>query len=163
MRGLVRIGLALAGVFVTASSTFAQEPAEDWDLTVDPAQQLTLASLDFGDNALALRCKGGVLELLLTGVPVTTEQFRTIRILAPGIAEEIQVWRAQPGLPVLSASMPARLARLLRTGGDLDIRLEPAATGERGLHYRLPIPASAASLDQALSACGQRLADEWDL
>jgi outer membrane biosynthesis protein TonB len=58
--------------------------------------------------------------------------------------------------------MPARLARLLRTGGDLDIRLEPAATGERGLRYRLPVPASAASLDQALSACGQPLADEWD-
>lgn len=163
MNGSAVFGLALAVIFATASPTLAQDTAEDWDLTVDPARQLTLASLDFGDNALALRCEAGVLDFLLTGTPVSTEAVRTVRLTAGGIVDERQAWQTQPGLPVLSASEPDRMARQLRGGGDLDVRIEPAATGERALRFRLTLPPSAGSLDQVLSACGASLADEWDL
>jgi hypothetical protein len=151
------IGLA------AASPTLAQDAAEDWDLAIDPAQELTLASLDFGGNVLALRCKAGVLDFLLTGTPVSTEAVRTVRVTAGGISDERQAWQTQPGLPVLSASEPDRLARQLRAGGDLDVRIEPVATGERALRFRLTLPASVASVDRVLSACGASLADEWDL
>ena len=117
-------GMALAILFATASPALAQDVAEDWDLAVDPAQELTLASLDFGDNALALRCKAGVLDFLLTGTPLSTEAIRAVRVTAGGIADERQAWHTQPGLPVLSASEPDRLARQLRAGGDLDVRIE---------------------------------------
>lgn len=147
----------------TAMPALAQDGAEDWDLTVDPARQLTLASLDFGGNALALRCQAGVLDFLVTGTPVSTEAVRTVRVTAGGIADERQAWQTQPGLPVLSAYEPDRLARQLRAGGDLDLRIEPVATGERALRFRLTLPASAGSLDQVLSACGGSLTDEWDL
>lgn len=163
MKGSAVIGLALAITFATASPGLAQDPAEDWDLAVDPAQELTLASLDFGDNALALRCKAGVLDLLLTGVPASSGPFRTVHIIAPGVAEEVQVWRTQAGLPVISAAMPDRLARLLRAGGDLEIKLESVDAAARPFRYRLPVPASAMSLDRVLSACGEALADDWDL
>jgi hypothetical protein len=163
MREFVRIGLALAGVFVTASSTFAQEPTEDWDLTVDPARQLTLASLDFGTNALALRCQAGALDLLLTGAPLSTEDFRIVRVNAGGIADERQSWRTHAGIPVLSASEPDRLARQLRAGGDLELRIEPQAAGERAVRFRLTTPSSGVSLDRVLSACGAPLSDDWDL
>jgi TonB family protein len=161
-----RLALIAAGLFIglaAASSAFAQDSAEDWDLTVDPTRQLTLASLDFGNNALVLRCQAGVLDFLVTGTPVSTESARTVRVSAGGIANETQRWQTQPGLPVLSASEPDRLARQLRAGGDLDVRIEPAAAGERPMRFRLNLPASAGSLDRALSACGASLADEWDL
>jgi TonB family protein len=162
MRRLLMLWALLIGL-AAASPTLAQDAAEDWDLAVDPAQALTLASLDFGDNVLALRCKAGALDFLLTGTPVSTEAVRTVRVTAGGIADERQAWQTQPGLPVLSASEPDRLARQLRAGGDLDIRIEPVATGERALRFRLTLPASAASVDRVLSACGASLADEWDL
>lgn len=162
-RGVKRaVAIALASL-AAASPSLAQDVTEDWDLTVDPAQQLTMASLDFGGTAVALRCKAGGLDFLLTGAPASTESFRIVRVTAGGIADERQHWDALPGAPVLSASDPARLARQLRAGGDLDLRIEPAATGERPIRFRLPTPPSVAALDQVLSACGAALTDDWDL
>lgn len=160
MKRLATIGVLLASA--TASPALAQDAAEDWDIAVDPAQELTLASLDFGDNALALRCKAGVLDLLLTGVTPSTAEARRVRVAAGGIAGEMQTWRTQPGLAVLSASEPDRLARQLRAGGELDLRVQPAADGERAQRFRLTVPPSASAIDQTLSACGASLADEWD-
>lgn len=157
------LGLTLSIALAVASPAIAQEGPEDWDLTSDPAQQLTLASLDFGGNALALRCKSGTLDFLLTGVPATPESVRTVRVTAGGIADETQRWLTQPGLPVLSPSEPGRLARQLRAGGDLVLRIEPASANDRPMRYQLAIPRSAAALDQVLSACGEPLADDWDL
>lgn len=159
--GLIGFGLLIG--FATASPALAQDVTEDWDLAVDPAQQLTMASLDFGDNALALRCKAGRLDFLLTGVPASSDSGTIVRVTAGGIADERQHWEVLPGAPVLSASNPARLARQLRAGGDLDLRIEPAATGERPIRFRLPTPPSVAAVDQVLSACGAALTDDWDL
>lgn len=163
MKRLALLVWALLLGLAAASPALAQDATEDWDLAVDPARELTLASLDFGDNALALRCQAGVLDFLVTGTPVSTASVRTVRVTAGGIAGERQAWQTQPGLPVLSASEPDRLARQLRAGGDLDVRIEPASAGERPLRFRLTLPPSAASLDRVLSACGASLTDEWDL
>lgn len=163
MNGPAVFGLVLSIIFASASPTFAQDTAEDWDLTVDPAQRLTLATLDFGGNAVALRCKGGKLDLLLTGTPLSTEEFRIVRVTAGAIAGERQSWQTHAGMPVLSASEPDRLARQLRAGGELDVRIEPQATGEPPLRFRLTAPPSPASLERVLSACGAPLTDDWDL
>lgn len=163
MRLPALVSLALLIAAAAAPSAHAQDPAEDWDLTVDVAQRLTMASLNFGSNAVALRCKAGGLDFLLTGVPESTELQRTVQVSVGGIADEKQYWNVHPGAPVLSASDPARLARLLRAGGDLDLRLEPTATDERPMRFHLPTPPSAGALDRVLSACGAALADDWDL
>lgn len=146
-----------------ALPALAQDPAEDWDLTVDPAQELTLATLDFGDNALALRCKSGTLDLLMTGTPVTDASLRVVQVTVGGLSGERQTWLSQAGAPVLSASEPDRLARLLRPGGELGLRIEPLAEGGRSLRFLLPIPASASAIDRVLAACGANLSDDWDL
>jgi len=146
-----------------ALPALAQDAAADWDLIVDPARELTLASLDFGGNALALRCQAGGLDFLLTGTPVSTKDVRTVRVSAGAITDEPQSWQTHSGMPVLSASEPERLARQLRAGGDLDLRIEPEAAGERATRFRLTTPPSAASLDRVLSACGVPLTDDWDV
>lgn len=161
MKNLLLVLLASAVALPALAQ--APAPAEDWDLTIDPTQQMTMASLDFGDNTLALRCKAGGLDLVLTGTPVTSEPVRAVRVSVGGIADELQIWRTRPDLPVLLAPEPDRLARQLRPGGDLDLRIEPAATGQRPLRFRFTAPPSAAAIDRVLSACGTRLADEWDL
>lgn len=158
MRALAFALLAVA----FAQPVAAQDTGEDWDLTVNPEQLLTLASLDYGDNALALRCRAGNLEVLLTGVPATAAESRAVQVTAGLISNERQNWRTQAGLPVLSASEPDRLARQMRAGGVLDVRIDGVGTGDRARRYQLPIPASARSVDQVLAACDRPLSDDWD-
>lgn len=151
-------------VAVLAGPAVAQDPSEDWDLVVDPVQQTTLATLDFGDNLIALRCRGGALDMLITGTPATSASSRTVRVTAGAIAGERQVWLTQPNQPFLTPPEPNRLARQLKAGGQLDLRLEAAPdVSEPARRYRLPVPASAASVDRVLTACGQPLVDPRDL
>lgn len=156
------LGAAFAAL---ASPALAQQsaPSEDWDLTANAEQQLTLATVDFGENVLALRCRAGALDLLLTGVPASVGTTRRIRVSAGGIVEEDQIWAAQAGQPVLGADEPARLARQLRAGGDLDLRIDKETDADRPRRYRLTAPASAASVDAVLTACGEPLAEPRDL
>lgn len=159
MRAIVFAILAMA----LASPVIAQDSDEDWDLKEDPQQQLTMATLNFGSNQLALRCRAGALDFLLTGVPPTDAATRTVRVSAGPIHTEHQVWLAWPGQPIISSGEPGRLARQLRAGGELDVRLEATETGERPHRYRLPVPTSTMSVDRVLTACSVPLADDWDL
>lgn len=159
MRGILVAFLAA----MLAGPAVAQEAGEDWDLIKDPQDQLTLATLNFGANQIALRCRSGVLDFLLTGVPPTDEPSRLVTVNAGSIRNEGQRWTAWPGRPIVSPAEPERLARALRAGGELDILLQPIEAGERPRRYRLPVPASAKSVNQVLSACSFPLADDWDL
>lgn len=147
-----------------ASPALAQDPApsEDWDLTVNAEQQLTAATVDFGGNVLALRCRAGALDLLLIGVPVSVGTTRQVRVSVGAIVEEDQIWAAQTGQPVLGASQPARLARQLRAGGALDVRIDKETDADRPLRYRLTAPASAVSVNAVLTACGAPLEEPQD-
>lgn len=157
---------AIGFAFLTAmlaGPVVAQDAGGDWDLRKDPQEQLTLATLNFGANQIALRCRAGVLDFLLTGVPTTDAALRPVRISAGAIRNEGQSWQTWSGRPIASPSEPERLARQLRAGGELDILLEPTQAGERPRRYRLPVPASATSVDEVLTACAFPLVDEWDL
>ncbi|MGZ9114054.1 MAG: energy transducer TonB [Brevundimonas sp.] len=146
-----------------AGPAFTQEVVDDWDLTTDTGQQLTLATLNFGTNQIALRCRAGALDLMLTGVPPTDAALRPVRVTAGPIHDERQLWFTWSGRPIASSGEPERLARQLRAGGELDIVLEGTAPGERSHRYRLPVPSSATSVDRVLTACSAPLSDEWDL
>lgn len=150
-------------VLVAASPAVAQEVSEDWDLTVNAERQATVATLDFGDNILGLRCQAGKLDLLLTGVPVSTGATRAATVSAGAISGEMQSWTALPGQPVVGAVEPARLARQLRGGGTLDVRLAPEDAADRPRRYQLTVPVSTASIDRVLTACGAPLEEPRDL
>lgn len=147
-----------------AGPTTAQDASDDWEMTTDPTQRLAMATLDFGDNVIALRCKAGALDMVLTGTPATSAASRNVQLTAGAIAGERQVWLTQPGQLFLSPPEPDRLARQLRAGGELDVRLEAAAdVGEPARRYRLPVPVSVASVDHVLTACGRPLVEPRDL
>lgn len=159
MRRLAITALALA----IATPALAQDPTEDWDLTTHSAQQLTLATLDFGQNVLALRCQAGTLDVLLTGVPVSVGGLRKTQVSIGAITGEEQVWAAIPGQPIVGADEPARLARQLRAGGELSVRLEPEDAADRSRLYRLPVPRSSSAVNTVLTACGAPLDEPRDL
>lgn len=159
---MLRASLALL-LLAAASPALAQDPTEDWDLTVNAEREATVATLDFGDNILGLRCQAGKLDLLLTGVPVSTGATRTATVSAGAISDETQLWTALPGQPVVGAAEPARLARQLRAGGALDVRLAPEDAADRPRRYQLTVPVSTASIDRVLTACGEPLDDPRDL
>lgn len=150
-------------LLAAANPAVAQDPSEDWDLTVNAERQATVATLDFGDNILGLRCQAGKLDLLLTGVAVSTGATRTATVSAGAISDETQIWTPLPGQPVVGAPEPARLARQLRTGGALDVRLAPEHAADRPRRYRLTVPVSDHAVNAVLTACGERLEDPRDL
>jgi len=151
-----------------ASPASAQQADDDWDLTAQPNGELTAATVDFGSNLVAVRCRSGVLDVLFSGIPVAASVNRRIEISLGAINEEKQVWTSTPGGTVMSPSNPDRIARQLRAGGTLNILVEaspargdaPATTAHR---YRLPIPASAAAIDRVLTACDRPLTSARDV
>jgi hypothetical protein len=155
----VKGALIIAAALAVAGPVLAQE---DWDVTANPETNLTLVSLDFGSNVLAFRCQNKVFDFILTGTPPAEAERRTVTVSAGRISAERQAWLSQPGMQHLSAAEPARLARELRAGGVLDIRIEPTNEADRARRYQFPTPASPAAIDQALQACDQPLADDRD-
>ncbi len=163
---LVAPGLAFAQAAAPAPAP-APAPAEDWDLAVRPETQLTAATVDFGTSLVAVRCQAGTLDVLLTGAPAAAGTDRHVRLSVGAIADEEQVWLSTPGSPVVSPPNADRVARQLRTGGTLDVRIDalpagadfPATPPRR---YRLPIPASPTAIDQVLTACGLPLTNPRD-
>lgn len=66
MRGAV-IAAVLA---MTSAPALAQDAGDDWDLTVDEAQGVTLATVGYSSGqALAVRCLNGDLDVLVSGLP----------------------------------------------------------------------------------------------
>ncbi|NBW12429.1 MAG: hypothetical protein EBR82_30800 [Caulobacteraceae bacterium] len=170
MKPLAILGLSFALAapgLAFAQTAPAPAPAEDWDLAVRPETQLTAATVDFGTSLVAVRCQAGTLDVLLTGAPAAAGTDRHVRLSVGAIADEEQVWLSTPGSPVVSPPNADRVARQLRTGGTLDVRIDalpaggdfPATPPRR---YRLPIPASPAAIDQVLTACGQPLTNPRD-
>jgi len=154
-----------AGLF--ASPALAQQTNDDWDLTVQPGAFLTAATLNFGANLVAVRCRGKTLDVLVSGVPAAGSTNRPVRLSVGGIDDEQQIWRSTPGGAVISPPNPERVARQLRSGGTLDLRVgEVAADGQFPAtpprRYSLPIPPSAAAIDRVLSACDRPLQNPRD-
>lgn len=154
--------LILAAALALAAPAAPAAAQEDWDVFANTETNLTLVSLDFGSNVLAFRCQNKAFDFILTGTPPSDAERRTVTVSAGHISAEQQVWLTQTGATHLSAAEPARLARELRAGVVLDVRLEPANETDRARRYQFPAPASPAAIDQALRACDLPLTDERD-
>src|SRR5690606_7300515 len=68
-KALVR-GLTAAVMSMAAATATSAQDAEDWDLLVQPEEQLTVAYTQF-DNGLLLaaRCQRGVYQVMIGGLP----------------------------------------------------------------------------------------------
>lgn len=157
------IALTALTCAVAGGSQARAQSADDWDLVDGTTPGLTMASVAFsGGSAIAVRCQAGTLDVLVAGLPASTSLSRTVETTMPGIAPESETWLVQPGSGVISPPEPARIARMLRSGGHLDLHVLPEAEDAPGVRLALDYPASAAAIDRVLGACEIPLSDEHD-
>ncbi|HYC73536.1 energy transducer TonB [Brevundimonas sp.] len=158
-----RAAIVAAVIALVAAPANAQQPGDDWDLIVDESQDMMLAVVGYSSGqTLAVRCRDGDLELLLSGLPPlegTTPQTleggtRRIEAAYSDGRVEAGYWFSSGDGSLVFSPVPRLDARRLRQGGALQLSVavdaDPTAPLRR---YALDLPTDTANLDQVLAAC----------
>ena len=155
-----RSRLAAALLVVLASPAAAQDD-DGWDMT--RLENGLVASVDYASGqTFMVVCRGRQLDVIMNGVPVDAEgKTRWVGWATPS-GEARQTWINAPGRPLISAARPAHVARLLKQGGVLSVRLLPTEQVQQVHQYDLPLPTNASGIDQVLAACQVRVDDPRD-
>lgn len=144
----------------------AQEPApapSDWALLADPRQGMTAAVLETTAGVhIILRCHEGAFTAFVTGLAPSRRETRRIELTVGDGPRQGREWaNSEDGTSAFS-DLPAPLARELRNGGQLQLRVPPAESGEPATRYVLEVAPSQTAIDQTLTACGLPLVDPRD-
>lgn len=160
MRGVV-IAAVLA---MTSTPAFAQDVGDDWDLTVDADQGVTLATVGYSSGqAIAVRCLNGDLDVLLSGLPPMEGNSRRIEASYPDGRTEVGSWIPAGDGSLNFSPAPHMDARRLRRGGALQLSVATESSIASPLRrYALDLPARSANLDRVLDACGAAGPDPRD-
>jgi hypothetical protein len=162
VKAVVVGSIMMVGLWATVAS--AQDAISDWDLTENDERRLTAASMTFSSGvSLILRCANGQYDALISGIPPVEAgtEWRTISLqFGDGPASERQ-WFVGTNPAVAISRLPARLARQLREGGVVKVRVEDPVAGRR-MRYDLDLPESAANIDRTLTACDRPTEDVRD-
>jgi len=162
MRRLVVAAL----VALLASPASAGQSGDDWDLIVDEDQNMKLAVVGYSSGqTLAVRCRDGELELLLSGLPPLEGETRRIEAAYGDGRVEAGVWFSIGDGSLVFSPAPRLDARRLRQGGPLQLSVAVSTDAEAPLRrYALDLPAQSGNLDEVLAACGaDRAGDRDDL
>lgn len=152
MRGTI-IAAVLA---IVASPALAQEAGDDWDLTVDETQGVMLASVGYSSGqALAVRCRAGELDVLVSGLSPVEGPSRRIEAVYPDGRSEAGIWFTSGEGSLVFSPAPRLDARRFRQGGPLQVSVAIRPAPDRALRrYVFELPAQFANLDRVLQACG---------
>lgn len=142
----------------------AQQPGDDWDLIVDDGQSMMLALAGYSSGqTLAVRCRDGDLELLLSGLPPLEGQTRRIEMTYSDGREEAGAWITSGDGSLVFSQVPRLDARRLRQGGPLQLSAAVDADPDSPLRrYVLDLPARSDNLDKVLAACDADRPDPRD-
>ena len=140
--------------------------AQDWDVHRDARTRTVLAYTLFDAGlGITFRCQDGGYDAVIGGLPPAGDaSTRPLRLIfgEPTSSPHPQSWNVAVDDTMAVSPLPAPLARRLREGGRLQIILPAAGEGGRNLRYDLTLPASAAAIDETLTACGRPLVDPRD-
>ncbi|HEV2081597.1 MAG TPA: hypothetical protein VGR32_03990 [Brevundimonas sp.] len=140
--------------------------AQDWDVHRDERTKTVMAYAVFDAGVgITFRCQDGGYDAVIGGLPPAgDESTRPLRLVfgEPSAAPHFQNWNVAVDDTMAVSPLPAPLARRLREGGRLQIVVPAATEGGRNLRYDLMLPASAAAIDDTLTACGRPLVDPRD-
>lgn len=152
MRGLVIA--AIAGLLAAPAN--ARQADDGWDLIVDESQNMMLAvSAWSSGQTLAVRCRDGDLELLLSGLPPLETPSRYVEAAYADGRVEAGFWFNSGGGAMAFSPAPGLDARRLRQGGPLQLSVAVSSDNEAPLRrYALDLPSNASNLDQVLADCG---------
>ncbi|MBW8302863.1 MAG: energy transducer TonB, partial [Brevundimonas sp.] len=162
--GLMRGAVIAAILAVAASPAVAQDAGDDWDLTVDEAHNMMLATVGYSSGqAIAVRCREGDLDVLISGLPPMEGAGRRIETAYADGRVESGLWLAAGNGALIFSPAPRLDARRLRQGGplQLSVALESPPAGPLR-RFALDLPARSVNLDQVLEACGEGRPDPRD-
>lgn len=163
MRRFVVAG-AIGFASLWAPAVAAQDATADWDLIENRERRLTAASTTFSSGvSFILRCANGQYDALIAGIPAAAAraEWRTISLQFGEEPADEADWFVGTNPATAISRLPARLARQLREGGVVKVRVEDPATGRR-MRYDLDLPASTINIDRTLTACDRPTQDERD-
>lgn len=152
----MRAAVLAAVLALAASPAIAQEAGDDWDLTVDETQDMLLATVGYSSGqALAVRCRSGELDVLVSGLPPVEGSSRRIEAVYPDGRNEVGVWFTSGDGSLVFSPAPGLDARRFRQSGPLQLSVATRPAPDPALRrYALDLPAQFANLDRVLQACG---------
>ena len=160
MRGAVLAAL----IGLLASPASARQTGDGWDLIVDEGQNMSMAVAAYSSGqTLAVRCRDGDLELLLSGLPPLEGETRRVEAAYSDGRVEAGAWLTGGDGSLVFSPVPRLDARRLRQGGPLQLSVAVSADYEAPLRrYALDLPSNSANLDQVLGGCGAGQPDPRD-
>ena len=156
-----RVATLLLTLFAT--SAVAQDEA-DWDLIVDPEENLTAAFVAYeGGLGVLARCKDEAFHLMVTGLAPEDGFTRQMQVRFGDEESVERSWFVGENPATAFSYTPAMAARNLRDGGTLDIVVREAGPNGENLRYVFEVPESASAVNQTLEACGKPVDDPRDV
>lgn len=147
---------ALLAASLLAGPALAQEA--DWDLSANPSQGVTTASVEFGEGVLlAIQCQNRQLSVIIGGIPGPDEPTRSVSITRGDGQSHNTVLAAVEGSALFRSRSP-HMARFLRGGGQTAVASRPE--DPRPFRMVLDLPRQSAAVANVLTACGYALAED---
>lgn len=155
-------------VFVLAGTIGSSAVAQDWERIESRGASTAVLVFDNG-LSIGVRCeRGRTLSAMIAGLPEVeppTDRPLRRRIQTSWGRDDYIAsgdWWVTVQTSIALADAPARLARGLRKGGELNIVLPEGGENGRNLRYVMAVPESTAVLDGVLEECGRPLVDPHD-
>lgn len=146
---------ALAATLVLP--TVSQAEDWDWDLDINANDKLTVASLSYDTGlTMMVACRGDQFNVILSGLPRTTGQERTIIRHFPSKPEERDTWVVYGNGTTAYAAGPTQISRDLMAGGAVKCSV-PSEDGTPAKTYAITLPENSEAVRQTMSACGRPL------
>ncbi|MBO9501692.1 hypothetical protein [Brevundimonas sp. A19_0] len=157
------IGLMIVSLLLGAGGLASprQDPGGDWDHAVAADNASSVASVGYSNGlVIEVTCYGGsAIGVEVTGLPPAIDEASSVTLSrADGRATTIPASVRVPGR--LGVEYDERMARVMRGGGELSMRVERGQSSP--VVVRVDLPEQHANLDQVIESCGRRLNDPRD-
>ena len=153
------IAYLLSGV--PAPGTLGQDPDSDWEYSVAADNVSGVASVGYSSGlVINVTCYGGrALDVVMAGLPPADGQGYSVGLSrADGRTTSIPTAFLASGR--LAVDYDERMARIMRGGGELVMRLERGKSPP--VIVQVDLPEQHANLDRVIEHCGRRLNEPRD-
>lgn len=157
------IALVIAHLLSSAAepALHGQDPESDWDYAVAEGNISSVASIGYSSGlVVSVTCYGrGTIDVVMTGLPPAEGDRYSIRLSrSDGRTTTLPAAILNSGM--LSVDYDERIARIMRGGGELVMRLERMHSPP--VVVQVDLPKQHANLDRVIEHCGRRLDEPRD-
>lgn len=159
--GLIALVIAYLLSSLGSSGTHGQDPHTDWEYSVAEDEISSVASVGYSSGLIIhVTCyEAQTLDVVVTGVPVAEDEAYSVTLSrADGRTTAISATGGPSGR--LAVDYDERMARVMRGGGELSMRIEQDQSPP--VAVRVDLPEQHANLDRVIEHCGRHLNEPRD-